>query len=167
MILFILQGHEFIFFVQIAFQAISFWNFTHIHRTSLFLVQKSSVFFKLTSLKFEFFKKNGLRVMHKCVNFQDRIRWNQGCAKKTNLNLFNTWYYSSKKAMNLSFLYRSHFKLFHSEILHTYTKHPCLLVQKKFRFFWNSQVWNLNFSKKKASVEAESQNASLFICSFS
>lgn len=61
--------------------------------------------------------------------------------------------------MNLSFLYRSHFSIFHPKILHTYTSHPCLLVQIfsdlfKTKFF--------EFFKNSAYMETEIENAILY-----
>ena len=46
MILFILPGHKFVFFVKIAFQRFSSWNFTHIQITSLFTC---TIFFQIFS----------------------------------------------------------------------------------------------------------------------
>ena len=85
-------------------------------------------------------------ITHMCVNFQFKIHWNEGCVKKTNMRLFNTWY-------------RSQLKVFHHEFLHTCELHPYTYSHIWFQNFLKHKSLNLNFSKIKASMELGLQNA--------
>ena len=57
MIPFILPDHYFFFFLQVAFQCISSWNFTHIHLTYLFTCRKKRDFFETKKFGFWIFQE--------------------------------------------------------------------------------------------------------------
>ena len=128
------------------------------NEASKFKIQISS---KSIFWRFKKFKKNieiHEGITHICVNFQGKIRWNEGCAKNTNLGLFNTWYYLSSQAINLSFLYRSQLKVFHHEFFtHMWVTslHACII----FLDFLKHKSLNLKFSKIMGSMELGLQNA--------
>ena len=56
----------------------------------------------------------------------------------------------------------SQFKVFHSEIFHTYTLHLCIHVYL-FSEFFETESLNFEFFKIKASMELGLQNARLFV----
>ena len=115
---------------------IDIWNWNCFWRSSFMEASKCKMqnSWKFILLHLKNSKENTdihVGIIHKCVNFQDEICWDKGCAKKS--RLFNTWYYSFSQIINLFFVQVATALYF---ILKVYTHTPYILVYLYTFFFW-------------------------------